>query len=320
MSASWNLGRPLPPLDAALLPGKGRPDWAQCDAAFIDRALARALERSGGGWVVVDASSAITATPRRYDLAGSEWVAWRTDGEVVLAPNACPHLGAELCHGRVEQGKVVCPWHGLALGKRGHGDWQPATTYDDGVLLWARLLHDEEPTERPVVPARPSSFLFGAITMNARCEPQDVVANRLDPWHGAHFHPHSFASLTMTDVDEDVLKMRVAYKVVGRLVVEVDCTFQAPTRRSIVMTITGGDGVGSVVETHAAPISPGRSRLTEATIATSDRQGFAWMLRWQPLVRWFIETRARRLWVEDVAYAERRYDLRTRALPLPAAS
>ncbi|WP_435844405.1 DUF5914 domain-containing protein, partial [Streptomyces griseus] len=29
-----------------------------------------------------------------------------------------------------------------------------------------------------------------------RCEPQDVVANRLDPWHGAWFHPYSFVDLT----------------------------------------------------------------------------------------------------------------------------
>ena len=31
------------------------------------------------------------------------------------------------------------------------------------------------------------------------CEPEDIVANRLDPWHGVHFHPHSFVKLEMLD-------------------------------------------------------------------------------------------------------------------------
>ena len=148
--------------------------------------------------------------------------------------------------------------------------------------------------------------------MDARCEPEDIVANRLDPWHGVHYHPHSFAKLQMLDLRDDVLLLRVAYRVVGRVCVEVDATFHSPTRRSIIMTIVEGDGEGSVVETHATPIDAGRTRVLEATIATSDRPGFAWAQRFSPLVRRMIERRAARLWVEDVAYAERRYALRTR--------
>ena len=41
------------------------------------------------------------------------------------------------------------------------------------------------------------------------------------------------------------------------------------------MTIVRGDGLGSVVETHATPIAPGRTAIIEATLATSDRPGFA---------------------------------------------
>jgi hypothetical protein len=28
--------------------------------------------------------------------------------------------------------------------------------------------------------------------MTGVCEPEDVVANRLDPWYGVWFHPYSF--------------------------------------------------------------------------------------------------------------------------------
>jgi isorenieratene synthase len=315
------IGRALPPVDPSTLPGRGRPDWVQCDEAFIGRALDRARTREGGGWVVVDASRRVTPKPRRIDLADREWVLWRDADGPVMAPNACPHLGAALCESRVHDGKLVCPWHGLALGRRGHGPtWQPARLHDDGVLLWAQLLDDEAPTDAPILAPRPPAFLDGVVRMEAACEPEDVVANRLDPWHGAHFHPHSFGALTMLSVQEDLLELRVTFKILGRLAMEVDCTFHAPTRRSIVMTITRGDGVSSVVESHASPIRPGRSVLVEATLAYSDRIGFPFMHRLANVVRPFIEARAKRLWVEDVAYAERRYALRHRALPGPSSA
>ena len=31
------------------------------------------------------------------------------------------------------------------------------------------------------------------------CEPQDVIANRLDPWHGSWFHPYAFSHLIVDD-------------------------------------------------------------------------------------------------------------------------
>lgn len=97
-------GRTLPgaPGEACGL-AKG-PDWVQCDPDFLERASARAQARPGGGWVVVDASRRLGPGPRRYDLAGAEWVAWRDAEGVVVAPNACPHLGAELCGGSVREG------------------------------------------------------------------------------------------------------------------------------------------------------------------------------------------------------------------------
>lgn len=150
------------------------------------------------------------------------------------------------------------------------------------------------------------------IRVEARCEPADVLANRLDPWHGAHFHPHSFARLQVLEDRGDCLTVRVAYRVLGPLAVEVDATFHCPDPRTIVMTIIDGEGRGSVVETHATPIEPGRCAVIEATLAASDRCGFAVARRLAGLWRGAITRRAARLWVEDVAYAERRYALRGR--------
>jgi isorenieratene synthase len=154
------------------------------------------------------------------------------------------------------------------------------------------------------------------MRMEASCEPRDVVANRLDPWHGVHYHPHSFGQLRVIDQQQDAITVRVAYRVAGPLAVEVDARFHCPDPRSIVMTIVRGDGLGSVVETHATPLEPvgkGRSAIIELTYATSERPGFVVAERAQPWLRPLMQWAAHRLWVEDARYAERLYQLRLHA-------
>lgn len=289
------------------------PDWVQANPGRIERALARALALPSGGWFAVDAREKIGRGPVAYTVDGQELVLWRAvDGSVRAAPEACPHMGASLADACVRGDNLVCPWHGLELGDGPHGRWRVLPAHDDGVLVWVQLA-SEQATSAPILAPRPGRFLAGVIRMEAACDPADILANRLDPWHGAHYHPHSFARLKVLSDREDVLLVRVAYRVAGPLAVEVDATFHCPDPRTIVMTIVGGEGVGSVVETHATPIGPGRSAVIEATLATSERPGFKFAFGVSRLLRPMIERRAARLWVEDVAYAERRYRLRARA-------
>jgi hypothetical protein len=157
------------------------------------------------------------------------------------------------------------------------------------------------------------------MTTPGVCDPEDVIANRLDPWHGAWFHPYAFSHL---DVDDDAsddthLVVDVAFRLSPTWGVPVRAEFSCPDTRTIVMRITEGEGAGSVVETHATPLGVGDdgrplTMITEATIAYSPRPGFQ-LARWlAPLVRPSMKRTARRLWVDDLAYAERRYALRMR--------
>ncbi|HMI94282.1 MAG TPA: DUF5914 domain-containing protein, partial [Polyangiales bacterium] len=248
------IGRRLPPAG----PRDPRPDWQQASAGWIARALQHAQQLPSGGWYAIDASSAIGATPSCYQVRGQAFVVWRDAGGIVVAPEACPHLGASLADGCVRDGKLICPWHGLELGRAGHQNWKPLPSHDDGVLFWLRLREEgaaDQPTDAPTLPLRPRDPLAAVIRVEAQCEPRDVIANRLDPWHGAHFHPHSFASLHVLEQDERSITVRVAYRLIGPLAIEVDARFACTDSRSIAMTIVRGEGAGSVVETHATPLS-----------------------------------------------------------------
>ncbi|TWV31220.1 Rieske (2Fe-2S) protein [Streptomyces misionensis] len=301
-----------------------RPTWREARPALIADALKRAQARPTGNWYVVGATRELRPDrPLARGVAGREVVLWRdATGRLVAGPGVCPHLGAPLRDSPVRCGTLVCHWHGLALDGRPFGGWEPWPAHDDGVLLWVRLddAGGEAPTGSPSVPERPGAdrALTAVYTGAGRCEPEDVVANRLDPWHGAWFHPYSFVDLSVVGVPgaDDAFTVDVSFRLAGRLVVPVRAEFTAPGPRTVVMRITDGEGEGSVVETHATPLGTdalGRPRtaVVEAVVATSGRRGFAVARRAAALVSPLVRRAAGRLWRDDLAYAERRWSLRS---------
>ena len=304
------------------------PTFQQAEPAIIDAALHRAHRRPSGNWYVFGASTDVRPDrPLGTQVAGREIVAWRDEhGGLHVGPAACPHLGADLATGKVDCGALVCPWHGLRLDGGREFGWKPLPAYDDGILVWVRLdeIGGEEPLDTPVLPARPSGPQLAAVTrLEGSCEPRDIIANRLDPWHGGWFHPYSVAQLEVlsappvdADEDSDVFTVAVTFHL-GRIGVPVITAFSVPEPRTVVMQIIEGEGVGSVVETHATPVGLGpdgrhRTAVTEAVIAASGRTGFQLSLLGAPLLRPLMKLGATRLWRDDLAYAERRYALRTK--------
>ncbi|MFI8170538.1 DUF5914 domain-containing protein [Streptomyces sp. NPDC085931] len=303
------------------------PTWRAARPALIADALERASARPSGNWFVVGASRDVRpgGGPYGRTVGGVEVVLWRSaEGELRGGSGVCPHLGAPLRDSRVVCGTLVCHWHGLALDGSPFAGWQPYPVHDDGVLVWVRLdaVGGEEPAERPVIPERPpaGSGVDAVYAGVGRCEPQDVVANRLDPWHGSWFHPYSFVDLTVVreprGAEDDAFAVDVSFRVAGRLVVPVRAEFTAPEPRTVVMRIVDGEGATSVVETHATPLTAGadprpRTAVIEAVVAASDRRGFALARAAAPVLRPLMRHTAGRLWRDDLAYAERRWALRS---------
>jgi isorenieratene synthase len=80
--------------------------------------------------------------------------------------------------------------------------------------VWVRLdSAAEKPAGAPVITKRPMRFIDATIRMEGACEPEDVIANRLDPWHGVHYHSHSFRRLSVVEQLEDEITVRVAFGV-----------------------------------------------------------------------------------------------------------
>ncbi|WST71492.1 Rieske (2Fe-2S) protein [Streptomyces uncialis] len=306
-----------------------RPTWRDARPALIAQALKRAQARPSGNWYVVGASRDVPRDrPLGRTVEGAEIVVWRdATGGLRAGPGACPHLGAPLKDSPVRCGTLVCHWHGMALDGRPFAGWAPYPAHDDGVLVWVRLdqVGGEPATERPVVPPRPDlarGVVDAVYTAVGRCEPEDIVANRLDPWHGAWFHPYSFVDLTVVSApadgaaeDDDAFVVDVSFKVAGRAVVPVRAEFTAPEPRTVVMHIVRGEGRGSVVESHATPLGADaagvpRTAVVEAVIAASDRAGFGVARAVAPVLRPLVRRAAGRLWRDDLAYAERRWRLR----------
>lgn len=308
------------------------PTWRHASPAWIGAAVRTASTRPSGGWFVLAAGSDVRRG-RAFGrtVAGREIVAWRgADGAVHAGPGACPHLGAPLCTAPVHDGRLVCRWHGLALGPEGRPGWRVLPVHDDGLLVWVRLddLAGGAVSDRPHLGPRPPLQRSAAavVTVTGRCAPEDVLANRLDPWHGVWLHPYSFARLRVLDrapgQDADRFRLEVTYSLTGTVGVPVVAEFTCPDPRTITMEIVDGEGTGSVVETHATPLADGpdglpRTAIVEAVLAHSTRPGFGTAVRAAATLRPAMRYGARRLWRDDLAYAERRCALRLGRIPDP---
>ncbi|WP_459546644.1 DUF5914 domain-containing protein [Nocardia sp. X0981] len=325
----WPQRWPLQPIRPARWVSQ-QPTYRAADPTVIAAALSRARARPSGNWYVFAASAQLRADrPTGFTVAGTELVAWRDRGHrLVVGPGACPHLGAPLDRARIDCGTLVCRWHGLRIRAGGTPGWAPLPCYDDGVLAWVRLDHigGDIPLEAPVIGDRPPGHraITAVATLSGVCEPADIVANRLDPWHGGWLHPYSFTRLEVLETPAarigspetgDRFLVAVTFRFGRRLGVPVRAEFSSPEPRTVTMRIIEGEGTGSVVETHATPLGNGpdglpRTAVIEAVVATSGRPGFAHARRAARFVRPLLTRASVRLWRDDLAYAERRYQLR----------
>lgn len=101
-----------------------------------------------GTWVRI-ATSADLDIPRpvrAVTLDGHRLVLFRDDeGELGLIGRNCPHRGADLCYGRLEDNGLRCPFHGWHFDRTGQCVEQPAEP--EGSKMYEQI-------KVPMVPVR----------------------------------------------------------------------------------------------------------------------------------------------------------------------
>ena len=69
---------------------------------------------------LVLSSEVSTSKPYKISLLGDPLVLFRdSNGRVICLHDACPHQGAPLSMGKVQDGNIVCPYHGWQFGEGG---------------------------------------------------------------------------------------------------------------------------------------------------------------------------------------------------------
>ncbi|MEO9897790.1 MAG: Rieske 2Fe-2S domain-containing protein [Paracoccaceae bacterium] len=98
------------------------------------------LNQGADTWVVIARSEDLdTARPvKPITLNGQNLVLFRDDeGELGLIGRNCPHRGADLCFGRLEDNGLRCPFHGWHFDRTGQCVEQPAEP--EGSLMYKSI-------------------------------------------------------------------------------------------------------------------------------------------------------------------------------------
>jgi phenylpropionate dioxygenase-like ring-hydroxylating dioxygenase large terminal subunit len=169
-------------------------------------------------WHPVASCESVVAQPLAARLLGEDLVLWRDEAGAVHAwPDQCPHRGARLSLGRVEGGRLECPYHGWQFAPSGqcvHVPALPAFTPPAthcvktfGVreahgMVWVRLAHGN--VDPPVFAAEADSRLrkvnCGPYVVEASAP--RIVENFLDLSHFAFVHEGWLGARGASSIDD----------------------------------------------------------------------------------------------------------------------
>ncbi|MDZ8257330.1 aromatic ring-hydroxylating dioxygenase subunit alpha [Nostoc sp. ChiQUE01b] len=165
-------------------------------------------------WYACEFSSAITSKPQRVPLLNQQFVLYRnSQGKVMAFLDQCPHRGAALSLGKVENDCIRCPYHGwkfqtdgtcieipanqpgVPIPKKAHLDAYPVQEkYGFVWLFWG----DIPENERPPLPSFPEvknpALRSLQLEFKWNAHYTRLIENSIDPAHSAFVHANSIGS------------------------------------------------------------------------------------------------------------------------------
>jgi phenylpropionate dioxygenase-like ring-hydroxylating dioxygenase large terminal subunit len=249
-------------------------------------------------WYPVTFAEDLASGPLARRVLGEDIVVWATTDGVAAAYDQCPHRSSKLSIGWVDDGCVVCPYHGWRFGGDGKATHIPQL--EEGVPVppkaALRAVHATErhgvvwvALEEPVgglpdlgeFEGTGYRFVRQFDEVWAAAAPR-LVDNSFDPAHVAYVHRKTFgtpakARIDVPEVDytDEGLVSRTVIPVENHLDVAQRTTgiddattvrstvsrFVAPFLR--VMSITYPNGLNHVLVTGICPVDDGNLRLVQ---------------------------------------------------------
>ena len=152
-------------------------------------------------WLPVALARQILRKPLRREVAGQAIVLWRSKTGVHAFRDRCPHRNYPLSHGRIEDGQLVCPYHGWRFNSDGGCVEVPGCPRDTlGKLgaetvavaelagaIFVRLAGDAA-FDAPPMPDSPDFDHFWWPQRATPARVYDALDNVLDPFHTNFIH------------------------------------------------------------------------------------------------------------------------------------
>ncbi|BAN50871.1 aromatic ring-hydroxylating dioxygenase subunit alpha [Metapseudomonas resinovorans] len=173
-------------------------------------------------WYVACTPDEIEGKPLGRQICGEKMVFYRAaEGRVAALEDFCPHRGAPLSLGFVEDGRLICGYHGLAMGCEGRTEAMPgqrvrgfpairsfpAVERYGFIWVWPgdaeqadpALIHHLEWAESP-------DWAYGGGLYHIGCDYRLMIDNLMDLTHETYVHA---SSIGQKEIDEAAPSTRV---------------------------------------------------------------------------------------------------------------
>ncbi|TXK71914.1 aromatic ring-hydroxylating dioxygenase subunit alpha [Paenibacillus sp. N3.4] len=172
-------------------------------------------------WYPIARASDVTEKPLAAKLLDVKLVCYRSNGKVVIARDLCFHRGAPLSMGWVENGEIVCPYHGFRYNCEGKCTSVPAhpdakispklklivyPAVERYGLIWTSLSSSEE--QIPVFPGWEDPDFLNVLppSFDIAGSAGRQLEGFLDVSHFAYVHTETFGDRNNTEVPQYTVK------------------------------------------------------------------------------------------------------------------
>ncbi|WP_019561789.1 MULTISPECIES: aromatic ring-hydroxylating dioxygenase subunit alpha [Caldimonas] len=165
-------------------------------------------------WYVACTPDEIADKPLGRTIAGEPMVIYRAADGVAALEDFCPHRGAPLSQGRVCEGRLVCGYHGLEMGRDGKTlampkqrvagfpaiRAYPAVERHGFIWVWPG---DAARADAALIPdlhwANHPDWAYGGGLYHIRCDYRLMIDNLMDLTHETYVHANSIGQ---KEIDE----------------------------------------------------------------------------------------------------------------------